>query len=104
MSDPHSHPADPDPAPEILTETEATQSVRGTGLFRVLAISLALVVVVLFGLYALNARRLSTNGGAGGQSGVTSHAQSDSFNAPEPAPKPDPANGTANSANTPTPH
>ncbi len=91
-------------APEIVDEQSASQGRKGWGVRRVLAISLVLIVVVFGIIYAINAPGLSTHHGAGGQSGVVSHADANSFHAPEPAPKPAPANGVAGEANQPTPH
>lgn len=98
MSDPTTDRT-PNSTPEVLTPREASQGRKGTGVLRILIISLVLVVIVLFGLFALHGTQLSTNHGAGGQSGIVSHAQANSFHAPEPAPKPNVANGTANSSN-----
>lgn len=86
------------PAPEVVSQRDASQGRRGTGVFRILIVSLSLAVIVLFGLFALHGRRLSTNHGAGGQAGIVSHAQANVFHTPEPAPKPNVANGTANSS------
>lgn len=105
MSDPHSHPRGQGPAPEVVSSREAAQGRRGTGVFRILLISLALIVIVFVVIYALYAPKLSTHHGAGGESGVTSHVEANTFHAPEPGPKPAPANGSAeSSSNQPTPH
>ena len=52
------------------TGVNAAQGRRGTHTLRVLAASLLLVVLVLFGLYFMNRPHLNTNGGAGGSSGT----------------------------------
>ena len=69
------------------TGNNAAQGRRGMHTFRVLIASLALVVVVLFGLYALNHHALSTNQGAGGQSGTNNPAAAAVFHQAPPSPK-----------------
>ena len=69
------------------TSSNARQGVTGTGASRVLLISLALVVVVLFGLYFLNHHALSTNQGAGGQSGTNNPAAAAAFHQAPPTHK-----------------
>ena len=69
------------------TTNNARQGVTGTGASKVLMVSLALVVVVLFGLYFLNHRALSTNQGAGGQSGTNNPAAAAQFHQAPPSPK-----------------
>lgn len=69
------------------TGNNAAQGRRGTHTFKVLIASLVLVVVALFGLYALNHHSLSSNQGAGGQSGTNNpHAAAEFHQAP-PSPK-----------------
>ena len=104
MSDHPIRDPETDPKPEILTAEEATGAQRGTGMSKMLAVSLVLIVVAFAVIYFVFAPGLSTNKGAGGQSGIISHDQANSFNAPEPAPKPAPVNGVAGAADQPTPH
>lgn len=91
MSDPHIDisSADASGAGDGVETTgnNAAQGRTGTHTFKVLIASLALVVVVLFGLYALNHKALSTNQGAGGQSGTNNPAAAAQFHQAPPSPK-----------------
>ena len=69
------------------TGNNAAQGRRGTHTLKVLIVSLVLVVGVLFGLYALNHRALSTNQGAGGQSGTNNPNAAAEFHTAPPSPK-----------------
>ena len=90
MSDPHNiSAADASGAGDGVETTgnNAAQGRTGTHTLKVLLASLALVVVVLFGLYALNHHALSTNQGAGGQSGTNNPAAAAQFHQAPPSPK-----------------
>lgn len=69
------------------TGVNAAQGRSGTQTFKVLVASLVLVVVVLFGLFFFALPRLSTNQGAGGQSGTNNPAVAAQFNTDTSAPK-----------------
>ena len=69
------------------TGVNAAQGRRGTHTLKVLLASLVLVVIALFGLYALNHRALSTNQGAGGQSGTNNPHAAAEFHTAPPSPK-----------------
>lgn len=69
------------------TGNNAAQGRRGTHTFWVLIASTALVVVVLFGIYFYNHHRLSTNQGAGGESGTNNPNAAAEFHANPPSPK-----------------
>ncbi len=91
--------------PQVVGEQNASQGRKGWGVSRILAVSLVLIVVAFFVIYLVHAPGFSSHHGSGGQSGVTNHQEANVFHAPEPAPKPAPANGTAlSSSNQPTPH
>lgn len=69
------------------TGNNAAQGRRGTHTLKVLIASLGLVVVVLFGLYFANHHALSTNQGAGGQSGTNNPNAAAEFHQAPPSPK-----------------
>ncbi len=91
MSDPHIEisSADASGAGDGVETTgnNAAQGRRGMHTFVVLIVSLVLVVIVLFGLYALNHKALSTNQGAGGQSGTNNPHAAAEFHTAPPSPK-----------------
>ena len=66
----------------------------GSRTFVILIASLALVVVALFGMFALHAPALSRGGTSGGQSGAGAAARQ--FHEAPPSPKPGPPGGAAN--------
>jgi hypothetical protein len=74
-----------------LSGRGAAQGRTGSRTFLILAASTVLVVLLLFGLWALNSPKLAQGGAAGGQSGAGAAARA--FNAPADAsPKQSPAN------------
>ena len=90
MSDPHDiSAADASGAGDGVETTgnNAAQGRTGKRTFRILGASLALVVLAFFGLYVLNHRALSTNQGAGGQSGTNNPAAAAEFHQSPPSPK-----------------
>lgn len=70
-----------------VSDAAAAQGGTRTGMVKVLGASIALVVLILFGLYFFHLGPLSTNRGAGGQSGLTSQSQAEQFHAAPPSPK-----------------
>ena len=89
MSDPNSPFPQTDAAGDGVetTRNNAAQGRWGKHTFIVLIVSLSLVVLALFGIYFANLPRLSTNQGAGGQSGTNSAANAAKFNTAPPSPK-----------------
>ena len=69
------------------TGDNAAQGRGGTHTFKVLIASLVLVVIALFGLFFFALPRLSTNQGAGGQSGTNNAKAAAMFNTDTSAPK-----------------
>lgn len=82
-----------EPGP-VLTTTEARQGRRGTHVLWVLAASLVLVVLALFGTWLSRSGDLAGTNANNGPAADAAQA----FNAPEPAPRALPASppGTAN--------
>lgn len=89
MSDPNSPFPQTDDAGDGVETTgnNAAQGRWGKHTFIVLIASLTLVVLALFGIYFANLKSLSTNQGAGGQSGTNNPAASAMFKTAEPSPK-----------------
>lgn len=71
-----------------LSGTRAAQGRTGRPVLVVLICSVALVVVALFGIWALHAPGLAQGGASGGQSGAG--AQGRRFDTPPPSPKQSP--------------
>ena len=69
------------------TGVNAAQGRRGKHTFTILIVSLALVLLGLFGIYFANLKSLSSNQGAGGQSGTNNPAAAAMFNTSPPSPK-----------------
>lgn len=93
MSDPKSYPDSTFPQNDDAgdgvetTGNNAAQGRRGKHVFIILVVSLALVVVALFGVFFLNLGPLSTNQGAGGQSGTNNPNAAAQFHTAPPSPK-----------------
>jgi hypothetical protein len=88
MSDPNSSIRDNAAGDGVeTTGNNAAQGRTGTHTFKVLIASLILVVLVLFGLFFFALPHLSSNQGAGGQSGTNNPAAAAMFNTDTSAPK-----------------
>lgn len=97
MTDPNSRP-DSTAAPGAtnaagdgvqISGRRAAQGRTGSRALVILLVSGALVVVALFGAFALHASGLAKGGASGGQSGAGPAGRA--FNTPEPSPKQSPA-------------
>ncbi len=69
------------------TGANAAQGGRGKHALTILIVSGVLVLLGLFGIYFANLKSLSTNQGAGGQSGTNNPAAAAMFNTSPPSPK-----------------